>query len=44
MGKQHEKGSRKSTWDKHSGASRGKGSGKPNTKSSVRDRRQKNQK
>lgn len=39
----HSNGKRKSTWDKHSGANRNQGSGRPNTKSSVRNRHRRNQ-
>lgn len=39
---EHTNGKRKSTHDKHTGANRNPGSGKPNTKSSVRERRRRN--
>ncbi len=38
----HSNNKRKSTWDKHSGANRNQGSGKPNSKGSVRERRRRN--
>lgn len=39
---EHTKNARKSTHDKHTGANRNQGSGKPNSKSSVRERRRRN--
>ena len=38
----HDNNKRRSNWDKHSGAKRNQGSGRPNTKSSVRERHNKN--
>ncbi len=38
----HSSNKRKSTHDKHTAAKRNSGSGRPNTKSSVRDRRNRN--
>lgn len=40
----HSKNARKSTHDKHTGANRNQGSGKPNSKSGVRQRWSKNEK